>query len=465
MILESTITTILSIFIGVSIVYTISLLPLEGISFYQDWITHPPNLILSLLFLGILPFYYISYLRDRNAFRWSLFLLILMNFLSELYLSFSTQVLDYLFYMGYIFKLAGFLSVVIGIFFESFVLYNKERNLREELSIANKELKRIDELKSSFLSSVSHELRTPLAIVKESISQVIEGIGGKPLPYHQKVLKIAHKSASHLSELINDLLDLQKIEAGKLELKKEPIDVKILLYELYESFKTLCEKKGISLNLYLPEEPLFLYIDRQRFNQIFINLLSNAVKFTDEGEVEILATEAKDKVSISVKDTGRGIKEDEIHFIFDKFRQFGKDKEGTGLGLAICKELVKMHEGEIFVKSEWKEGTLFIVNFPNFRNDKILKEYLKDITPPGHHYIGPLFLKFFDRKLINLEEIKRKLLLTLQKYIIRLDAIKIDTIYFVFVFKNIDEEEFKIFVDKTLKEIDSNLAYDIVKRI
>ena len=238
----------------------------------------------------------------------------------------------------------------------------------QQLELRNREVERANRLKSEFLASMSHELRTPLHTIigfSELLSEQLEG----PLNEKQKrFVNHIHHDSLHLLELINDILDLSKIEAGRLELHPEMFDAIAALEEVLSSIRALGAQKSIGIDNHVQGE-LTLYADRVRFKEILYNLLSNAVKFTpDGGRIWLEAALEAGSVSISVIDTGVGIPAEEHQSIFNKFHQAGPTtrgvREGTGLGLAITKRLVEQHGGRIGVESEPGHGSRFTFTLP-----------------------------------------------------------------------------------------------------
>jgi len=237
-----------------------------------------------------------------------------------------------------------------------------------ELELRSREIERADRLKSEFLASMSHELRTPLHTIigfSELLGEELEG----PLNEKQKrFVQHIHNDSMHLLDLINDILDLSKIESGRLELRPEPFDLTAVVTESIASVRALAEAKSIALETLL-DVPMAIEADRLRVKQVLVNLLSNAVKFTPEGgRVSVEAGIRGTFVSLTVADTGVGISSDEHKSIFDKFYQVGATtkgvREGTGLGLAITKRLVEQHGGSIHVESERNRGSRFTFTIP-----------------------------------------------------------------------------------------------------
>ncbi len=233
----------------------------------------------------------------------------------------------------------------------------------QELSSRNQEVERANRLKSEFLASMSHELRTPLNTIL-GFSELLSELNAGPLNEKQKrfLTHIQH-DATHLLALINDILDLSKIEAGRLELRLEEFPMAVAAAEVLISVRPLAVTKGISLESQLDTE-LVIQADRLRFKEILYNLLSNAIKFTPSGgRVWLASSVAEGSVCMQVRDTGIGIAPGDQQEIFESFRQVSATtkgvREGTGLGLAITKRLVEHHGGKIWVESEPGKGSSF----------------------------------------------------------------------------------------------------------
>ncbi len=241
----------------------------------------------------------------------------------------------------------------------------------EELERRNEEIERANRLKSEFLASMSHELRTPLHTIIGFSELLAEELKG-PLNDNQKrFVAHIHKDSMHLLELINEILDLSKIEAGRLELKREVFDSHAAIEEAVATVRPHAEAKSIRVETSL-DRGVVVEADPLRFKQILLNLLSNAVKFTPEGrQIRVQAIQRGHFLEVSVADTGIGIAKEDQQAVFDKFRQVGKTtkgvREGTGLGLAITKELVEQHGGEIMVESEPGKGSRFTFTIPATR--------------------------------------------------------------------------------------------------
>lgn len=247
----------------------------------------------------------------------------------------------------------------------------------------NEELKEMDRLKSEFISTVSHELRTPLTTVKEGISMVLEGIVGEINNRQERVLEMSKKDVDRLSKLIEDLLNISRIDAGKVTLERSRLLIKATIDKACSSTKALTKEKGVELKNACPDGLPFVYADENRVMQVLVNLVANAIKFSSEKGVvtiTVRAVDADEFIEIDVKDEGVGIAEEDKSKLFQKFSQlnrvYGPGSKGTGLGLAISKELMTMHGGRIWLKeSTLGKGSTFSFTLPVYRpgvEEKIL---------------------------------------------------------------------------------------------
>ena len=235
-----------------------------------------------------------------------------------------------------------------------------------QLELRNREVEQATKLKSKFLASMSHELRTPLNAIVGFSGLLADGTAGEMNDKQKRFVTHIKDGAHHLLQLINDILDLSKIEAGQLEIRCEDFQVKDALPEVLSTIRPLAMAKNIQIHHDLAA-PYSIYADRVRFKQILYNLLSNAVKFTPEGgRVSVNCAEQGELVCISVADTGIGIRAEDQEVIFEEFRQIDGDgaHEGTGLGLAITKRLVEQQGGNIWLESEVGKGTRFSFTLP-----------------------------------------------------------------------------------------------------
>lgn len=244
--------------------------------------------------------------------------------------------------------------------------FQREIALRkDELEKANLKLKELDRMKSDFVSNVVHELRTPLALIRGNLENIEQGFAGEVQPEQREILNDIFKIVNRLSRLINNLLDLSKIESGKMELNKEDLDIVEVGQEAAKGFERLARDKGVNIRREFPQGKVIVNADRDKLTQVFVNLIGNALKFTDKGSVTIQIIELQDEVQVEVQDTGHGMDKETINTIFDKFvRILAEKKEGTGLGLPIAKDIISLHNGRIRVESTPGKGSRFIFNIP-----------------------------------------------------------------------------------------------------
>lgn len=242
-----------------------------------------------------------------------------------------------------------------------------------ELEIRNREVEKANRLKSNFLATMSHELRTPLNSIIGFSDLLAEQTAGRLTQKQERFVGHVKESSRHLLALINDILDLSKIEAGRLELKYESFPMRVAADEVLSTVRPLAAAKRIELGTELSAD-LALCADRVRLKQVLYNLLSNAIKFTpQEGRVRLAARSATSLVNVSVIDTGIGIPREEQESIFEPFHQLPASaqgvREGTGLGLSITKLLVEQHGGRIWVESELNKGSQFNFTIPCCREE------------------------------------------------------------------------------------------------
>ncbi|MBI2438496.1 MAG: PAS domain-containing protein, partial [Lentisphaerae bacterium] len=230
-------------------------------------------------------------------------------------------------------------------------------------------MKEVEQLKSDFVANVSHELRSPLAAIQKNIGLILDQSAGAVTDHQKEFLSLAKDNVERLTRLINDLLDLSKIEAGKMELKKTRTDLNTLARNAATAFTGWFREKNITCRLELPEAPLELELDADKITQVLNNLLSNALKFTpSKGNIRVALSTADGPVEVSVSDTGLGIEAKDQQRIFSKFEQVTTTHtngvHGTGLGLPLAKEIVEKHGGHIRVKSEVGKGSTFTFSLP-----------------------------------------------------------------------------------------------------
>ena len=222
-------------------------------------------------------------------------------------------------------------------------------------------LKELDEIKNKLYTNITHEFRTPLTVIMGMADQ-IKG--------NEKAKAMIHRNSKNLLTLVNQMLDLSKLDSGKANLRYKKGDIILYLQYLTESFDSLASGKNVRLTFYCEENEFIMDYDEEKIKSIIHNLLSNAIKFTQEGGTIVLHVKIKNEnlLQIKCKDSGIGIAEADLPYIFDRFYQVDgtttRSNEGTGIGLALIKELVKVLNGSISVKSDLGKGTEFTVLLP-----------------------------------------------------------------------------------------------------
>jgi signal transduction histidine kinase len=245
--------------------------------------------------------------------------------------------------------------------------------LFREIEEKSRQLEVASQHKSEFLANMSHELRTPLNAIIGFSEVLTDRMFGELNEKQEEYLKDIYASGTHLLSLINDILDLSKIEAGRMELELSEFDLPTALDNAVTLVRERAARHGISLHKSFDERLGQIHADERKVRQVVLNLLSNAIKFTPEGgRIEVLAAPKDGSVEISVSDTGVGIAPEDQETVFEEFRQVGtaaKKIEGTGLGLTLCRKFVELHGGRIWVKSELGVGSTFTFTIPVWRDE------------------------------------------------------------------------------------------------
>jgi signal transduction histidine kinase len=253
-------------------------------------------------------------------------------------------------------------------FADQSVVAIQNARLFSEIGEKSKQLAEASQHKSQFLANMSHELRTPLNAILGYTELILDGIYGDTPQKAQDVLKRVESNGRHLLGLINDVLDLSKIEAGQLTLTLTDYAVKDVVYNVYSAVEPLASGKGLNFKVDIQTDLSPGRGDERRLTQVLLNLVGNAIKFTDTGEVVIKAAAIDESFILSVRDTGPGISEADQAKLFQEFQQadnsITKAKGGTGLGLAISKRIVELHGGRIWLESQPGQGSTFSLTLP-----------------------------------------------------------------------------------------------------
>ncbi|NIA71224.1 HAMP domain-containing histidine kinase [Pelagibius litoralis] len=285
--------------------------------------------------------------------------------------------------VNFVVDLAPFVLGAMGYFigFKQAALEHLTHSLQDEITQQTQELRLANDAKSQFLANMSHELRSPLNAILGFSEIIKDHTFGKDAPdRYKEYANDIHQSGSHLLALINDILDLAKIEAGKIELEPELLEVESLLEICKRMFGTRATKLDLALDLQVCTQTPLLYADNRAVRQIIFNLLSNALKFTPEGgKISIRARRVPDGgVEIVIQDTGIGIPADQLHKVLEPFEQidnrYGSLADGTGLGMALVWELVKAHGGTAAIESEEAVGTTVTIVFPPMPDSSVSQQ-------------------------------------------------------------------------------------------
>lgn len=243
--------------------------------------------------------------------------------------------------------------------------------LSRDFNEMNERLGELDQLKRDFLSKVSHDLKSPLASIQEVHNLLLEEVPGELGPDQRRLLELNRQSGERLSEMIRNLLEVSRFEAGALRLELEEVDLRPLVARAADRFEPACRKEGVRLGRSLPPDPVMVAVDPERAREVLDNLLENALSFSSEGEtVEVEVTTSDGAAEIRVADRGPGVPEEEKEEIFDRFFQADTGSErssgggGVGLGLTLCRQIVDAHDGDIRVEDRRGGGSVFRVRLP-----------------------------------------------------------------------------------------------------
>ncbi|MFH1354869.1 MAG: HAMP domain-containing sensor histidine kinase [Candidatus Omnitrophota bacterium] len=246
-----------------------------------------------------------------------------------------------------------------------FIGYGIIRNAMLRIVFYAAKAKQSDQLKSIFVANVSHELKSPLTIMKINLSNFLEGLIGEITQEQEKAVKLCDGIIERMKRMINDLLDLHKLEAGMVGFNRKLFKLDDLLRREADEFQPMVNKKRIQLTKDIAVNNLSIWADEDKIMQVVNNLLSNAVKYTPEkGQVQLKAYAVDGYARLEVLDTAEGIPDSKLKKIFDKFERINVTQEGTGLGLAITKDIVELHKGSIWAERQSDQGNKFVVVLP-----------------------------------------------------------------------------------------------------
>jgi signal transduction histidine kinase len=276
--------------------------------------------------------------------------------------------MDTVYLLIIIFEALALVLLVVFFLFKSHKLSEALKELQQHREQEKKQVE-IQHQRDDYLAMLVHELRAPLAVIKGAADLIIKEAPSLSKEQIETLLGQIKKSSSSLLQIVNDILDVSKIESGKFSIKKVPGDINLLLKEICDYYLSWANEKQIKINLELEENIPQIKFDSERIKQVLNNLLSNALKFTDEyGNITIKTHLNSKVVQINVCDTGIGIPDDMKHKLFNKFVQVGAKEQvkekGTGLGLFIAKGIVEAHGGNIWIEDNDPQGTKFVFTIP-----------------------------------------------------------------------------------------------------
>lgn len=257
-----------------------------------------------------------------------------------------------------------FIAIVISLC-GFLVGYNIIKSILNMIIFYAAQAKHSDQLKSTFVASVSHELKNPLSAIKTNLFNILTGVVGSVNEEQRRILQLCDSVVERMKRLINDLLDLHKIEAGMTDVRRKLCNLLEVLEKQLKEFEVIVNKKRIKFIKEILDENLTVWADEDKIMQVINNLLSNAIKYTPEdGSITLKIYSADGYIKLEFLDTAESIPADKLKKIFDKFERLDITKEGTGLGLAITRDIVQMHRGRIWAESQLHRGNKFVVVLP-----------------------------------------------------------------------------------------------------
>lgn len=328
------------------------------------------NLFIAFLFF-INIFIYISIFRKGNRalspFFCNLIMSLIFGSFSQIYFFSSKILYDFQFDFAHLLKILSYIFPIWGVGVGIIFMYRKEKDVKEKLSTLSEELKKALSIQSKFTFLASHELRVPLAAMKEGTAIILDGSLGEVNEKQKEFLTIIKNNIDRLILLVNDILNFQRMETGKIRYKETSVDVNNVIEEVSKSFQFLLEKEGLSISLSLQKDLPQITIDKGKLQEVLYNLVENGRKFTEKGGITISSKKDNGNIVISVKDTGKGIKKEDLEKLFQSFAQIGdgsSKQKGLGLGLVISKHIVEHYGGKMWVDSVFGQGTTFYFSIP-----------------------------------------------------------------------------------------------------
>ena len=357
-------------------------LPLLRLVYPGHLIAHPLDLLSASLFLVGMVLYTRKYMASGYNFFWWIVTACIFNFIGELYVAQSQRLYDSFFDIAHIFYVFGYMVPIIGISLESGALFKQQRKYIHDLSDANRRLKKLDDLKSEFISAASHALKTPLTSIKGYVSLILDSKAGDINETQRKFLGYVKESTERLNRLVSNLLNLSRVEPTqvRMNIKRVRTHLEEIVRKEISVFRSAAQEKNIGITFELTNRLPEVYCDPDRICEVVDNLLSNAIKYTPSGgKIRVATGKKQSYLYVAVQDTGTGIKKQDLERIFEPFQRIEKPTgveshplerkeeeghEGTGLGLTIVKRIVEAHGGHVEVESKINQGSKFSFFLP-----------------------------------------------------------------------------------------------------
>ena len=268
-----------------------------------------------------------------------------------------------------------------------------------------------EQLKDEFISTVSHELRTPLTVVREGVSQIRDGLFGAVPDDRKALLDMVLQNSDRLSRIIEELLDVSKLEAGKVRIHRKLCDIAAVAHEVVANFGVIVKQKKLELLTdFLPDQ-IKIYIDSDKIAQVLTNLINNSLKFTESGHIKVHLRAMDGFVESKVSDTGKGISGEDLPKAFQRFTQFAREigpgDKGTGLGLSICKKMIELHHGRVKIESIPAKGTTVTFLLPQYTHRDLFKDSISQAMSQCVEDGSPLSIIIFD--ILDFEALEKKL--------------------------------------------------------
>jgi len=271
--------------------------------------------------------------------------------------------------------------------------------------------KHYEHLKDEFISTVSHELRTPLTVVREGVAQLRDELLGPVSDDQKKILEMVLQNSDRLSRIIEELLDVSKLEAGKVRLNRRLCDIAEVANEVIANFKVIVKQKNLQILTDFVPRKIEIYIDKDKIVQVLTNLINNALRFTEEGHVTVSLRVRDGFVEGRISDTGKGISTEDLSRAFQTFSQFAREigpgDRGTGLGLSICKKLIELHHGRVKLESVPRKGTTVTFLLPQYTYRDFFKDSIGQAMSRCVDAGSPLSIILFD--ILHFEALEEKL--------------------------------------------------------